>query len=154
MRIGKCFLAIIVLVLDLLSQDVMVNNINFIINDQQVEIRYDLDGDQESKYKVDLVMKKKSSPDFCKVPRTISGDVGKGKWSGNNRIIFWDFVKEFQFEGDIDDYYFEVTARKIWLTPKVYLCAGAAIIVGTVTVLLLTGEEEGAAIKLPPSRPY
>jgi hypothetical protein len=60
MRIGKCFLAIIVLVLDLLSQDVMVNNINFIINDQQVEIRYDLDGDQESKYKVDLVMKRKA----------------------------------------------------------------------------------------------
>jgi len=147
-------MTILVFVTELLSQTIFCTNVNHIVNGQQIEIRYDFVGDVKVKYKIDVVLKKKNAPDFCFIPKALSGDVGKGRWSGTNRIIFWNFTDDFQFEGDHNDYYFEVTARKIWLTQKVCLYAGSAIVVGTVTAIILGREKEGAPIELPPTRPY
>jgi hypothetical protein len=137
------------------AQRPVVENVNFTVKQEYIEISYDLVGDLYKNYKVTVELRKETDPDFKFEPYDVKGDVGKGWFAGQRRIILWDYRNEFSPDPDSDDYYFVVTAKKpgkAWL----YLLGGAAL-AGTAAVVtssLLRENDENPSLKFPvPGRP-
>jgi hypothetical protein len=136
------------------AQKIKVDNIGFEIKDSIIEIHYDLVGQLEKTYNVSVELKREQAPDFSYKPKLLSGDVGKGKFAGNNRKIIWNFTNEFKPEAGISDYFFEVSAKKpgkAWI----YIVAGGVVAGGaTAAILLLTGKKDEPEKTFPvPVRP-
>ena len=137
------------------AQKVKVDNVHYELKESYVEIWYDLIGEPDKNYKVTVKLKRESDPAFSFTPRSLSGNVGKGRFAGEGRKITWYFSNEFKPAEGVEDYYFEVTAvkpSKVWIW-----VAGGALVAGgtTAAILLLTGKkDEPAARSFPiPSRP-
>ena len=74
-----------------------------------VRITYDLIGSAEEEYDVALYLQRENDPNSMQKLEKVSGDVGKGKFAGPQRIIYWDKTEiktpaggmRFQFALDI-----------------------------------------------------
>ncbi|MEI6435023.1 MAG: hypothetical protein WCP32_09280 [Bacteroidota bacterium] len=132
------------------AQKIKVDNIGYELKDDNIQIHYDLIGEPAKNYKVSVVLKREQSPGFMFKPKSLVGDIGKGKFAGTDRRIIWNFINEFKPEEGVTDYYFEVTAKKpgkAWI----YILGGGILAGGaTAAVILLSGKKDEADPKIFP----
>lgn len=93
-----------------------VQNVTYTVSDENlIIVEYDLLG-KDQRYVVELLLKRTGNPAFSYEPQTLMGDVGKGRFSGENRRIIWsplnDVGEDFPLDPFVDDYYFVVRARR------------------------------------------
>ena len=140
------------------DQNIRVENVNWKVEGDRVLITYDLIGPLDQTFFITVKLFRESVSSFKLIPRKTSGDVGKGKFAGKNRVIYWDYLKDVPGGLQGEDFYFEISAEKVtrskkWLIP---VLGGAAAVAVIGTVAILSGTGGGAAEKeLPPapSRP-
>lgn len=119
-------------------------NVRFEISGAKILIRYDLPTVASETYIVKVTLRRTSNSTFAFVPTIVSGDVGEGKWSGKNKQITWEILREFPRGMEGDDFYFVVTADLVaggsntWL----WLGGGAAAVVGGAAYFLLKGKAQ------------
>ncbi len=100
------------------SQELKVNNVRFTIQEHDVAvIHYDLEfDDRDRRYNVNLLLRKRSDPNFAYRPQEVVGDFGKGRFEGENNKIVWSITHEdpddFFLNPFIDNYYFSIEARR------------------------------------------
>jgi hypothetical protein len=94
------------------SQNLKVKNIHYRIIDQRIEIFYDLPQNTDT-LNISIVFKKKSEANFRYYPRFVSGDIGKGIFSGKNHKIVWQIDKEPTDVFTGSEFYFKVYAVRI-----------------------------------------
>ena len=125
----------------------------------KVIIYYTIKGEAEKEYKIDIVLKRTSVPSFELVPEEMSGDIGTGKFAGNQRTIIWHIKPEEQEKLNGDDFYFEVTATEVEEGggfPWLYVVGGAALAGGAAAYFILKKDETGGEttnFPVPPGRP-
>lgn len=109
-------------------------------------------GDEaDAEYEVSLRLTRESDKNFS-VPMTdAKGDIGDGKFVGNNRRILWAHKKQFPKGLPYDDIEFELTIEKNEGIPSwVWYTGGAAVVgVGAVFLLSKPKEEETTVGALP-----
>lgn len=93
-----------------------VSNVSYTVSDESlIIVEYDLLG-KDKRYVVELFLKRTGNPRFSYEPQTLMGDVGKGRFSGENRRIIWsplnDVGEDFTLDPFVDDYYFVIRARR------------------------------------------
>lgn len=122
-----------------------VRNVHFETTDKNIVIHYDLIGNPDKKYKVQVTLKNEEFITFNYRPLNTSGDVGEQVPSGENKMIIWDIGKEFPAGLEGESYYFVVDAEYVsgsigtWL-----LIAGAAVLGGGAALLLRSNKTETA----------
>mgnify|MGYP006957774591 CR=1 FL=1 len=129
------------------GEDVSVRNVRFEMSGQLINVFYDLQGPEGEDYIIKLLLKRKQDPSFQYLPRSLTGDVGQGRFAGNKRQITWDIQKEFQEGLEGSDFYFVVEVEMISSRTSVlwYIGGGAAIIAGAAALLLGKQAETGTA---------
>ncbi len=142
------------------AQEFQIKRINFSPIGQEVEITYDLEGNAEQIYVVNVTLKKESNPEFEYIPQKLRGDYGKGQFAGFGRKIFWAilFDNGSKFVGN--DYYFEIEVEKYipGNFPWLYVVGGSGIVSGIVYYLLTHGQPQSTTtpatgLPTPPNRP-
>jgi hypothetical protein len=95
-------------------QPVKTTNIHFRKIDDKIEIFYDLQANRDTLL-VSVSFFKKSDPAFRHFPnpKYLTGDVGKGIFSGTKRKIVWQYKNESESLFSGDGFYFKVRAKKI-----------------------------------------
>jgi hypothetical protein len=114
-------------------------------------------GDEpDAEYEVSIRLTRELDKNFS-IPMTDArGDIGDGKFIGNNRRILWAFKKQFPRGLPFDDIEFELTIEKNEGIPSWVWYGGGAAVVGVGAVLLLSKPKEeeiggGAGLPMPPS---
>jgi len=133
------------------SEEIRLENIKPTWEDDVVVIAYDLIAPVDQKYEVRLVMRRESDRAFKFIPKTVRGDIGKGKFAGKGREIRWAYQQDAPkgFQGN--DYYFVIEVKKagskIWL----YGSLGAAALGGAVYAIIDSIDPK--ELPGPPARP-
>ena len=126
------------------SQTPKVTMVTMEVIGEQIEISYDLIGNPDKKVKIDLVIRRDGNQDFKFKPTRITGDIGKGRFVGENRKIIWDYIAEFTPDPNVYDYFAEVTVKPVKLT-WLYIAGGGILAAGGATAaILLFGGSDGA----------
>ncbi len=140
---------------------IRVENVRWNLDGALVMIWYDLIGPTENTYEVSLEFLQQSNSNFKIKPKNVRGDVGTGKFSGQNKTVGWAYSEDLAdgFEFDPRDHFFRVRAqakggsflgRTKWLL-------GGAVVVGLAALIpsLVDGGDEPAEdhLPLPPGRP-
>jgi hypothetical protein len=99
------------------TQTVNVSNIHFRIIDDKIEVFYDLPINMDS-VMVKLVFRKETDPKFKYAPKFVKGDVGEGIYSGPNRKIVWNYLKEPDYVFTGSGFYFDLSAKVVPKKPK------------------------------------
>jgi hypothetical protein len=157
-RFNKIYFIVIPLLLNpIFPQDAQVRNVSFDVIKNDVYIYYDLTGEADTEYEVTVVLRRETISGYIFPLRTISGDVGKGKFAGEKRTIIWDVSKDFHIDEEVTDYYFEVTAEKVGGIPWYYYVGGGLVAGAAAALIIGSGGEEQTetktAIQPPPVRP-
>jgi hypothetical protein len=102
------------------SEKIRLANINPTWEDDAVVITYSLIAPLDKTYEVRLIMQRESDSTFQYFPKTVTGDIGKGKFAGEGRKIRWAHKQDASKGFAGDDYYFVITVkkaggRKAWL---------------------------------------
>lgn len=132
-----------------------IENARWLLDCDVVVITYDLVANPELVYDVNIVLKRESIKDFKLVPKSVSGDVGKGKFAGTKRVIRWEYKKDM---GDVlkgDDYHFEFAVFKEEGINTVWYYVIAGVVGGGAAASLLfktkpaSGSGGSSAVELP-----
>jgi hypothetical protein len=167
-RIGLIFCAVLFLIFFAQEysmglpkmEKIKVDNIRHKIVDGDIVIIYDLNGPADYEYTLKLTMKRKSNGVFQYKPRNLSGDIGKGFFSGKDRQIVWKISKEFPSGFFNEDFYFEVNVDQIsqnsGSNTLLWIGAGAVVIGGGVAAyyLWLKPKKTESFPDPPNTRPY
>ena len=118
------------------GEKIHVENVNWIVQGNKVVITYDLLAPQNQIFFVSVKLLRESVSSFQVIPRKTSGYVGKGKFAGKNRVIYWDYLKDVPGGLQGEDFYFEISAEKVtrskkWLIPVLGSAAAAVDVIGT-----------------------
>jgi hypothetical protein len=107
-------------------------------------IKYDLDGSKEYEYSVNLLLFRENNPGYSLKPKTLMGDIGQGKYSGNGRKIIWDSKQDLKQVLVGNDYYFVLYITKIEPShfPWMWVGIGGAA-AGAAAILLLSKKSDG-----------
>lgn len=138
---------------------IRVENVRFEVSRGIAIVHYDLVGPTDKKYKVSLLLKREDFQLFRYTPKNLTGDVGKGAFSGRNRQIQWDMLKEFPGGLEGTDYYFVVESEVASAGMKSLLWIGSAVVLGGGAAFFLLSKEEQASpapmigFPNPPGRP-
>jgi hypothetical protein len=126
----------------------------------KILIYYEIKGDPDMEYDVEVTLKRTSVPSFELTPSEMTGDIGKGKFAGKKRTIVWHLKPEEEAVLDGEDFYFNVTAEVIEEGGGIpwYVYAGGAAIGGGVAAFLLLNKKDDnesapAGFPAPPGRP-
>jgi len=123
-------------------------------------IKYDLNDSYEYEYSVNLLLFRESNLSFSLRPKTIMGDVGEGKFSGNGRKIVWDSRQDLKQALVGNDFYFVLYITKIEPSHFPWTWVGIGGVAAGAAILLLShksSSEPGSSSELPAisvSRPY
>lgn len=138
----------------------IVSGVRFAVSGLQVTIRYDLRGDRNEKYKVSLVLRRRSDPSFRYLPKELSGDIGLGRYAGTDRKIVWNMRNEFPQGLQGNDFYFVVNANEVERKRSAgiltWIGAGAVAVAAVVTYLMVMhsgSPTSPASFPIPPGRP-
>jgi hypothetical protein len=144
-------------------EKIKVENIRQKLIDGDVVITYDLNGPPDAEYTLKIILKRRSNNNFQYKPKNISGDIGKGLFSGKDRQIIWKISKEFPTSFFSNDLYFDISIEQMFVpTPPsdsntlLWIGAGAALVGGGVAVYYLFLKPKPAeSFPDPPNvRPY
>lgn len=140
----------------LYSQDTRLSDITFNVLSENIEISYNLDGDSDSQYMIECYLKNDQQVNFNYKLVLVRGDIGKGNFVGESKIIVWEYLKEFPDGLTGDHFYFNITAEEVSGGLSWYYYVGAAV-VGSAAAILL-GVEADEKVTEPtyatfPSRP-
>ena len=151
MRLPLAIAFVILLVDVTLAQQTAVRT-DWSLHGDTAVITYELVAPNDILYEVTVVLKREDDPSYSFVPKTVAGDVGKGKYAGGKREIRWNFRQDMPAGLEGSDYWFDVTATQVveeggikwWL----YAAGGAGVVVAAI---LASGhhEESGPAPSLP-----
>ena len=139
---------------NIVAESGFLSNANFKeVNDTYI-INYDLAGDLNEDYEVDLLLMDSKNSEYKYKLEELTGDAGEGKLTGRDRRIVWNYRNEFSGGLDNDNLYLKLIARKAGGGSSWYYWVGAAVVGGVVAaVLLKPGTTGTAGIPEPPSRP-
>lgn len=90
-----------------------VENAKWTMQGGVVVITYELAAPVDKTYEVAVVLKKESDSRFSLTPKSVEGAIGKGKYAGGTRQVFWDYKKDVAAALAGDDYWFEITANEL-----------------------------------------
>lgn len=138
-----------------------LTNLDWKLEGNIVTVTYDLIGVPEKTYVVAVALLRENDSKFKLVPKSVSGNVGMGKFSGTGRVIVWDYRKDVPQGLPGDGYYFEVVVKEatgngnVWLY---YLLGGVAVAGGGAAYLLVnqqkvTSPPGSTELPMPPARP-
>lgn len=134
-----------------------ISNVSFEPIPDKVIIYYDLEGDAGKEYEVSLTLKREKYAEFQFMPKSVSGDIGEGKFVGKNRKILWEVTKDYHIDPEAADYYFEIEVNPVSTGIAWFYYAGAAVLGGGAAAVLYIiktkGIEENKPIGTPPIRP-
>lgn len=152
----------------------VIANVRFEVQPEQIIILYDLAGrnsnDQllagdvsaeprSTRYRVSLILRRESNPEFRYVPKYVSGDVGRFVSEGKNRTIRWNVLQEFPQGLEGSDFYFEVILEPLETKPNYLtwvIASGAAVLGGTALYFFLSKDiapPPSGSFPPPPGRP-
>ncbi|MCX6132224.1 MAG: hypothetical protein NTU47_00310 [Ignavibacteriales bacterium] len=137
------------------GEDIAVKNVRFELSGKTVIVSYDLAGSLDQAYLIKVTLKRRQVPGFEYVPKSLSGDVGEGKFSGVGRKVHWDMLRDYPNGLEGDDYYFRIEATMISQSSNLlYYVGGGVAVVGAVVYLLIhkPSVDEGA-FPQPSGRP-
>ena len=143
---------------------IKVENVHFTVLEERVIINYDLIGNPDNTYKVELILKRQNYDSYNYKPRKISGDAGTGKFAGKNKEIIWSVNDEFPQGLPYDDYYFIVQAKETENNEEhsgfftfSWLKAGVVAAVAVATIIFISKSKntgtKGSSFPGPPGRP-
>lgn len=154
-----CYGILISIVLTSASIAQEIINVAYEAQQDKIIVYYDLIGDKDEDYVVSLVLRREEYAAFQIVAKSVTGDVGVGKFVGTKKKIIWDVTKDYHIDPEITDYYFEVKVKEISGGIAWYYYAIAAVLGGaTAAVLIGGGDEEQPPVTqnpigAPPIRP-
>ncbi len=147
------------------SDEVKVENVHYTISDGRVIINYDLIGNPDNTYNVQLILKRENYSSYNYSPRKITGDAGTGKFAGKNKEIVWNVNEEFPQGLPYNDYYFIVKASELDKEEKSsgfftfsWLKAGVVAAVAVAAIIFVSSKSKGSgsagsSLPGPPGRP-
>lgn len=138
-----------------------VANVHFSLDHGQVLVNYDLLGEDDVTYWVELELRNDNDSAYRFIPRVVSGDVGLGKFAGRDRKIQWAIDQEFPLGLPDSSYYFIVHARSVkensGSNALLIIGTGAALVTAATTYFLVSGTHQKVAqavgLPAPPGRP-
>ena len=138
-----------------------VTNVHFAVSYGEVLINYDLLGESDARYSVQVELKDANDSTYQYFPKSLSGDVGVGKFAGLNRRILWAIRSEFPLGLPDSSYYFVINAQRVQegsvRSAYYWIGAGAALLTAATTYFLVGGGKvkptQVTALPEPPGRP-
>lgn len=94
------------------AQDVRVRNVEVLRQGKRVIVQYDLHGDREATYNVDLRLSRNGGATFDYIPTATSGAVGSGISPGRGKEIDWAVLQDFPDGIEGQNFQFKVLARR------------------------------------------
>ena len=144
-------------------QQAKVQNVQFIMYGYEVVINYDLLGDPSVKYNVRLMLRRGGDPSYEYFPKSLSGDIGTGRFVGEKKQIIWAIDYEFPKGLQGNDYYFVVQAENIEKKSDsqilTWIGSGVAVLAAAVTYVIILNNKPASAnttnsgFTIPPPRP-
>jgi hypothetical protein len=138
-------------------------NTTFEASEGKIFIYYEIKGDPDKEFNVEVTLRRTSVPSFELTPSQMTGDIGDGKFAGRQRTIVWRLKPEEEAILDGDDFYFQVTVVPVEEgggIPWYVYAGGAAVGGGVAALLLLSKKDEGGdggstttSFPSPPGRP-
>jgi len=125
-----------------MAQQTQVTNVSFKQSQDLIIVRYDLIGQYNKKFKVDLYLSDNFGTTFSIRPRSVSGDVGKDIHPGRGKEIVWEFIRDYPYlEGE--GLVFAVDAEQQKKSSALWIILGGGVIGGGVYLLTQTlGADE------------
>ena len=140
-----------------------VRNVHLELGQDIAIITYDLVANLGETYDVAASLVKEGDPSYRIPLKSTTGDIGEGKFAGNNRRVQWAFRKDLpkDFTGG-PEYSIEITAT--WIEEGgggswVYYVLGGAVVAGGVVFLTRPKPTESVTAttplpSTPPGRPF
>lgn len=130
-----------------------ITNVSFEAQQDKIIIYYDLTGDKDQDYEVSLTLRREEYIAFQIAPKSVTGDIGKGKFAGTKRKIVWDVSKDYHIDPEVTDYYFEVKVKEIGGGISWYYYVIAAVLGGTTAAVLIGGKADEPTVTKQPIGP-
>ncbi len=139
------------------AEDVLVQNVKWVIKSDVIIINYDLVGSLKTQYEIKVVMKKQDDPIFEFTPRAVEGDIGVGNFAGIKKEITWYYRRDIP-QGITSDekYYFVINVKEIKSSKSwIYYIVGGILATGAIILLLSDKSKDQGQKELPypPGRP-
>jgi hypothetical protein len=129
---------------------VIVQNINWIVQDDFIIISYEVTGNSGQEYEVALTFLDKEDPSFRVVPRAVTGAIGNVKFVDGKQVIRWQYTHDGVLPHS-GEFFFEIVLRETGGFPWLWTGLGTAVVGGVAYLLLTkkTDEETLAREELP-----
>jgi len=124
---------------------------NVEINGDEVAITYDLKGLPDDDYVIEVFLVPVKRPDAARELAVLRGDVGRGKFSGAGRKIFWT-MSELPDIREGESYVFRINVDRPGI-PWYYWAGGGAVVAGGAAAILLSGNNQGGGGGTPTPTP-
>ncbi|MFO7891375.1 MAG: hypothetical protein R6V04_13670 [bacterium] len=140
---------LLIAIISLHAQEVEIKNVSFTQMDEIIIIKYDLIGEMNKKYTIDISLSDNYGTSFRITPRTIRGDVGKGITPGRSKEIIWEMTEDYPNGLEGEGFVFAVDAalQKSGGGKTLYYLLGAGVVGGVVYFVTQgqgeTGEDKG-----------
>lgn len=130
-----------------------VENAKWTMQRGVVVITYELAAPVDKTYEVVVVLKKESDSRFSLIPKSVEGAIGKGKYAGGMRKVFWDYKKDVAAGLVGDDYWFEITANELieGRSNTLYYVGGIAVVGALVAWRIITDGNDVQKLPDPPT---
>jgi hypothetical protein len=137
-----------------------VEIINKVISQDTCLIYYNLDGKQDTKYKITLYLKQGKDNPVNTELKSVAGNAGIGFYSGKGNKIIWDKKKEsLKVIDEKSELQFEIKAEavslesekneKSFLSKNIYWIGGGALVAGSVVTYFLLKKKTTEPDYLP-----
>ncbi len=133
-----------------------IENARWEVAGDVVVITYDLIGDSNLAYDVQVTLTRESNKSFKLVPRAVTGSVGRGKFAGTRMEIRWNYKQDVPQGLEGEDYAFEFViniVREEGSSNLLYYLGGGALAAGAAAAVLLGGGKKAAATPTPTGLP-
>ena len=95
------------------QQSIKATNVHYEgIDEKTVQINYDLPENLTDELMISIKLKNNNKPEFEVIPKTVSGSVGKGHFSGKGQKILWMYLVDVPNGIKDEGYLFDITVEK------------------------------------------
>ncbi|MBN1302665.1 MAG: hypothetical protein JW995_15710 [Melioribacteraceae bacterium] len=139
-------------ILSAYSGNEKISNVRFEQDGHSIVIYYNLAGDTQTNYTIEVFMRRTDNPELLINPVDIRGDVGTGRFVGMDRKIIWDIYKQYpnglgDFRYNIELFMEEESGGLAWY----YYVGGAIVAIGGVIAAVLSGGSSAESDTTPPA---